>query len=154
MQNRRRFLALLALAAGAPRVWAEAKPLVEHHSRRNAVKRIPSIILAATLAAFAGSLAYAADSSMHDMNRMKGESGHAHATASASYSGAGTIKSVDKSAGKVSIAHGPIAPLQWPAMTMTFVVKDPRLLDGVASGQKVDFAFVQQGSQYVVTALR
>lgn len=29
MQNRRRFLALLALAAGAPRVWAEAKPLVE-----------------------------------------------------------------------------------------------------------------------------
>ena len=34
--------------------------------------------------------------------------------------GSGTIQAVDAAAHTVTIAHGPIEALKWPAMTMTF----------------------------------
>ena len=57
-------------------------------------------------------------------------------------------------AGKVNVAHGPIASLNWPAMTMDFQVKDPAVLKGVTSGQNIEFDLVQAGqSQYVITRI-
>jgi Cu(I)/Ag(I) efflux system protein CusF len=52
----------------------------------------------------------------------------------------------------VTIAHGPVQSLNWPAMTMNFLVKDKALLDRLSSGKKVDFEFVQQGRDYVITS--
>lgn len=49
--------------------------------------------------------------------------------------GGGTIQAVDAAAQTVTIAHGPIAALKWPAMTMTFKT----------SG--VDLAAFKQGDQ-------
>ena len=39
-------------------------------------------------------------------------------------------------------------------MTMGFRVKDKAMLDTLAVGRQVEFEFVQEGSDYVVTAVR
>jgi Cu(I)/Ag(I) efflux system protein CusF len=61
-------------------------------------------------------------------------------SATAQAMGMGVIKSIDASAGKVTIAHGPIAALNWPAMTMAFKAS-PELLAGVKEGDRVHFEF-------------
>lgn len=53
--------------------------------------------------------------------------------------GEGTIESVDVSRSTVNLAHGPIASLKWPAMTMEFQVKDAALLRTLKPGQKIVF---------------
>ncbi|OIR17263.1 cation efflux system protein CusF precursor [mine drainage metagenome] len=45
--------------------------------------------------------------------------------ATAGHEGSGVLKAVNAPAGKVQIAHEPIADLQWPAMTMWFALRDP-----------------------------
>ena len=40
------------------------------------------------------------------------------------HKGSGTVTRVDQAAGRVTISHGPIQSLKWPAMTMAFGVKD------------------------------
>ncbi|MBI1907268.1 MAG: copper-binding protein [Rhodocyclales bacterium] len=66
----------------------------------------------------------------------------------------GTVKKVDAVNGMVTLAHGPVASLEWPAMTMGFKVKDKALLDKLAVGAQVAFDFVKEGAGYVVTAVR
>lgn len=48
-------------------------------------------------------------------------------------------------ANSVTFSHGPIASLGWPAMTMSFALRDPRLTDGFRVGDRVTFAFDQPG---------
>lgn len=67
------------------------------------------------------------------------------------YSGAGTVKSI--TGNQMAIAHGPIAGIGWPAMTMTFTAP-PNLVGGVKVGDKVDFSFRQNGSAYVLTSVK
>ena len=56
--------------------------------------------------------------------------------------------------GKVTIKHEPVQSLNWPGMTMGFVVKDKALADKLKPGAKVDFEFVQEGKDYVVTGVK
>jgi len=70
------------------------------------------------------------------------------------HKGKGAVTKIDSAGGKVTIAHGPIQSMKWPAMTMTFGVKDKALLDKLPSGKKVEFEFVQQGSNYVITSAK
>jgi len=70
------------------------------------------------------------------------------------HKGVGTVKKVDPAGGKVTLAHGPVQSLKWPAMTMTFIVKDKALLGKFSQDKKVEFEFVQQGSDYVITSAR
>ncbi|MDT3670596.1 MAG: copper-binding protein [Aromatoleum sp.] len=51
----------------------------------------------------------------------------------------GTVKKVDKAAGKITISHGPLANLGMPAMTMVFRAGDPAMLDEVKAGDKIRF---------------
>src|SRR3546814_1691553 len=44
--------------------------------------------------------------------------------------GTGTVTAIDSAAGKITLDHGPIAELQWPAMTMAFDAP-PALLTAV-----------------------
>lgn len=39
--------------------------------------------------------------------------------------GQGTVNGIDAKTGKVNLSHGPIASLNWPAMTMGFPVRMP-----------------------------
>jgi Cu(I)/Ag(I) efflux system protein CusF len=66
----------------------------------------------------------------------------------------GTVKSVDKAKNTVTMAHGPVPSLKWPAMTMSFSVKDKSLLDRLAANKQVEFLFVQQGKEYVITEVK
>lgn len=67
------------------------------------------------------------------------------------YSGTGTVQSI--TGDKVTIAHGPIEGIGWPAMTMSFAVP-PGMAEGVKTGAQVDFSFRQDGGGYVLTSLR
>ena len=61
------------------------------------------------------------------------------AQAAAVASAVGVVQQVKPEEGKVKISHEPIAALGWPAMTMTFRVKDKAVLEGIAAGDKVRF---------------
>jgi Cu(I)/Ag(I) efflux system periplasmic protein CusF len=71
-----------------------------------------------------------------------------------SHKGTGKVTKVDPAKNSVTIAHEPVSTMNWSAMTMTFKVKDKALLQKVKQGEKVDFEFVQQGKDYVVTAVK
>jgi len=60
------------------------------------------------------------------------------ASPSATAEGVGQIKTVDAKAGAVTLHHGPIASLGWPAMTMTFKAT-PEALKAAKAGQTVKF---------------
>ena len=68
--------------------------------------------------------------------------------------GSGIVTAIDSKAAKVTIQHGPIAVLGWPAMTMAFTAIPPALLKTVKVGQRVDFAMRMRGSVAEVTAIR
>jgi Cu/Ag efflux protein CusF len=71
-----------------------------------------------------------------------------------SHQAAGKVKSVDAAKGTVTIDHGPVTSLNWPAMTMTFKAKDKKMLEAVKPGQKIEFGFEQQGRDHVVTKVK
>ena len=52
------------------------------------------------------------------------------------------------------ISHGPVNILNWPSMTMGFKVKDNDLRAKLVVNKKVDFAFVKDGDDYVVTSVK
>lgn len=70
------------------------------------------------------------------------------------HQGTGTVKKIDSASGIVTLSHGPIPSLNWPAMTMSFKLKDAALAKGIKAGEAVDFELVQSGSDYVVTRLQ
>lgn len=67
------------------------------------------------------------------------------------YSGTGKITAV--AGGQVTIQHGPIQGIGWPAMTMTFTVPAD-LASEARVGSEVDFNFRQNGSAYQLTSLK
>jgi Cu(I)/Ag(I) efflux system periplasmic protein CusF len=66
----------------------------------------------------------------------------------------GEVRKVDKAQSKITLKHGEIKKLDMPPMTMVFRVRDAKLLDGVAAGDKVTFSAEQIDGNYVVTALQ
>lgn len=66
----------------------------------------------------------------------------------------GVVKKLDLKSGTVTLAHGPVKSLGWPAMTMGFQVKDRTLMDKLAVDRKIAFEFVQQGKDYVITGVK
>ena len=73
------------------------------------------------------------------------------AEASQTYSGTGAITAI--AGDQVSIKHGPIAAIGWPAMTMTFTAPVDAA-QGANVGEQVDFSFRKNGSAYQLTSLR
>ena len=70
------------------------------------------------------------------------------------HKGKGVVTNVDRAAGKVTLRHEPITSLNWPSMNMAFAVKDKAMLDSLAKDKKVQFEFVQQGEQFVITSIK
>jgi Cu/Ag efflux protein CusF len=66
----------------------------------------------------------------------------------------GEVRKVDKSAGKVTIRHGPLANLDMPSMTMVFRVKDPAMLDQVKEGDKIKFSADRIDGTLMVTEMQ
>lgn len=61
-------------------------------------------------------------------------------------SATGVVKLVDMDNKKVTIEHGPIAALNWPAMTMRFTITPQTQLNDIKPGDNVAFSFIQQGN--------
>jgi Cu(I)/Ag(I) efflux system membrane fusion protein len=67
------------------------------------------------------------------------------------HSAQGKVESID--ADGVTIAHGAIAELKWPAMTMTFSKPSPTAFADVKPGDTVHFEFQQKGDGYVLSSV-
>lgn len=80
-------------------------------------------------------------------------SGENHAATPQSAEGQGVIKSIDAKTLTVTIQHGPIAALKWPAMTMKFKVANAEVLKGFSAGAKVHFVLQNVAGKPVVTAI-
>ncbi len=66
----------------------------------------------------------------------------------------GTVKAIDVKAGSLSIAHGPVETLQWPAMTMDFKAANSALLAGLQPGSGIAFEFVERSpGEWVITTI-
>jgi Cu(I)/Ag(I) efflux system protein CusF len=68
--------------------------------------------------------------------------------------GIGVITALDPKANKLTIKHGPIPAVGWPAMSMTFTATPPSLLKGLKRGQKIAFDVKPKGSAAEVTAVK
>lgn len=111
------------------------------------MKRLYLSAATVALVAFTVAPAMAADA----MSSMKGM-----ATTSADAKtgkASGVVMGVDAKAETVTLKHGPIVAVGWPAMTMTFKAASPALLKGIKTGDKVDFAVRVQGQNNQVTSL-
>ena len=84
-------------------------------------------------------------------NRQGSTAGPAASQAGDAYSGTGQVTAI--AGDQVTISHGPIEGIGWPAMTMTFRAGSTAIAQGVRAGDRVSFAFRQDGSAYVLTSL-
>lgn len=64
----------------------------------------------------------------------------------------GKVTAIDKSAGTITLDHGPIAEANWPAMTMAFKAA-PALIDSVKVGDAVNFELKLDGNAGEITAI-
>lgn len=75
----------------------------------------------------------------------------AAASASKIYSASGEVTAI--AGDQVTIAHGPVEELGWPAMTMSFKAASAEMLSGVNVGDRVSFSFTQDGGAYTLSSL-
>ena len=116
------------------------------------MKHLVALSVVVVLSAAATAMTHAQSGSMKDMD-MKGMETGKKSQANV-HKGVGTVTKVDLAGGTVTFAHGAIKTLNWPAMTMTFGVKDKALLDKVQPGAKAEFSFVQSGKDYLITEIK
>jgi Cu(I)/Ag(I) efflux system protein CusF len=112
------------------------------------------VVLAAILCLSVATIPLSRAQGMGGMDMSKDKKEPDTKSESKTHKGVGTVQKVDPAGGKVTIAHGPIPTMKWPAMTMTFTVKDKALLGRLSAGKKVEFEFVQQGRDYVIVSAK
>ena len=76
------------------------------------------------------------------------------AAATVGHRGEGSVDEIDLQGATLTLAHGPVPSLKWPAMTMAFKLANPGLLTSIKRGQSVRFEFVERApGEYLITAL-
>lgn len=132
--------------------------------------RSNTLFLALLAAAFATTTAFAQQKSDDmkgmDMKAMEAKGSHPQgdmagmdmgkksSATQGTHQAKGTVKKVDQKLATVTLAHEPISSLSWPAMTMSFKVKDKALLTKFAAGKQVDVEFEKQGEDYVIKKVK
>ena len=66
--------------------------------------------------------------------------------------GSGTVVSIDAPRGKVVLDHGQV-PGVLGATKLSFQVANPRLLEGIEPGDRIEFQFEHAAGQYLVTEI-
>ncbi|BAN49189.1 copper-binding protein [Metapseudomonas resinovorans] len=102
---------------------------------RTALTTAIALVLSSALPALADDM-----SGMNMGNTTKEPSQAQAQTATAS----GTVKAVDLAKGTVTISHGAVPSLKWPAMTMAFAASQEQL-ESVEVEEKVNFEFKAEG---------
>lgn len=67
--------------------------------------------------------------------------------------GTGVVRGIDTAKAQITLEHGDVPGLM-QAMTMTFDVADPKLLEGIEVGDEVGFSLRYADGSYTVTDLR
>jgi Cu(I)/Ag(I) efflux system membrane fusion protein len=75
----------------------------------------------------------------------------ASAAVPSSFAAQGKVEGVDT--GTMTISHGAIAKLKWPAMTMPFNKPSPTAFADVKAGDTVHFEFKQKGDEYELVSV-
>ncbi|MBP8217650.1 MAG: copper-binding protein, partial [Thauera sp.] len=69
-----------------------------------------------------------------------------------SFEAEGTLDAVDAETGSLTLTHGEIPALKWPAMTMGFVITDLERVKNIAPGTAVRFSFEEgEPGEYIIT---
>jgi Cu/Ag efflux protein CusF len=68
--------------------------------------------------------------------------------------GTGVIQQINQEKGVVTIKHGPLQGIVMPGMTMSFLVKDKKMLSNLQPMQKVDFELTHENGIYVITDIK
>ncbi len=100
---------------------------------------------------FAGALALALALTACSKAPPSGERQTAAASQPGVYETSGTV--TEAADDRLTISHGPVAELGWPAMTMTFSVPSPDMARAADAGDRVRFAFRETGDGYALTSL-
>jgi Cu(I)/Ag(I) efflux system periplasmic protein CusF len=111
--------------------------------------KLKIVTLSTVLAASIG-IAHAQSDGMKGMDMKKDKK----AAAGTVHKASGKVTRVDPASGSVTIAHGPVASMNWPSMTMSFKAKDKAMLQKVKPGDQVQFSFVQSGKDHTITEIK
>ncbi len=65
----------------------------------------------------------------------------------------GEVTKIDKAGSRITLRHGEIKNLDMPPMTMNFRVRDAKLIDALAVGDRVRFTADKIDGSYVLTTL-
>jgi Cu/Ag efflux protein CusF len=66
----------------------------------------------------------------------------------------GSVEEIDAKSGSIRVTHGPVPTLNWPGMTMEFMLANPSLAANLKPGTAVTFEFVERKpGEYVITAI-
>jgi Cu(I)/Ag(I) efflux system protein CusF len=107
-------------------------------------------LLIATAAAVLGAGEVSAQSMAPGMNNMPGMGAAQQAKTAASV---GTVIAVNPANRKVTLDHGPIPEINWPAMKMEFATASSVDLSKVRPGDKVRFILSGSGNSYTVQSM-
>ena len=116
------------------------------------MKQSIALLLVLALSVAVPAVSHAQSGGMKDMDMDMGKKPVAGTPAA--HKATGVVKTVDTKTGTVTLAHDPVKSLNWPAMNMGFQVKDKALLDKLQPGKKIEFEFMQQGKDYVITTVK
>ncbi|MBI5107266.1 MAG: efflux RND transporter periplasmic adaptor subunit [Rhodocyclales bacterium] len=73
---------------------------------------------------------------------------------SVSHQAVGTLDAIDAKNGSVTVTHAPVASLNWPAMTMDFILANPGLVEKHKPGAPIAIEFVERGpGEWVITKM-
>jgi Cu(I)/Ag(I) efflux system periplasmic protein CusF len=114
------------------------------------MKRLLAISAASAVLAAVPLFVIAQPGGMADMDMKDHKGNNAQAKV---HKASGKVVKVDAARNAVTIAHDAVSTMNWPAMTMTFKVRDKALLKKMKQGDQAEFEFVQQGKDYVVTSV-
>jgi Cu(I)/Ag(I) efflux system membrane fusion protein len=77
------------------------------------------------------------------------------AKGSVSHQARGTLEAIDIKNGTVTVTHAPVASLNWPAMTMDFILANPGLVEKFKAGSPIDIEFVERGpGEWMITKMQ
>jgi len=85
---------------------------------------------------------------------MKDMPGMGKAKQGTTATGTGTVTAVNIPNRRVTLDHGPIPDIKWPAMKMEFATARSVDLSKVKTGDKVHFTLSGSGSSYTVQSIK
>lgn len=87
-----------------------------------------------------------------DVRPIDGEPAESDEEQPARHTAAGTVTNIGERS--VTLRHGPVPALDWPAMTMAFAIEGPTQVRGLKPGDEISFTFVQEGTGPRIVSIR